>query len=49
METPVNLNAKQKELMREFDQSIRDSKRTHDPRASSWLDSMKKFIGDITS
>jgi len=49
VETPVNLNAKQKELMREFDQSIRDSKRTHDPRASSWLDSMKKFIGDITS
>jgi molecular chaperone DnaJ len=49
VETPVNLSAKQKELLRDFEQSIRDSKRTHDPRASSWLDSMKKFFGDIGS
>jgi molecular chaperone DnaJ len=49
VETPVNLNAKQKTLLRDFDESIRTSKRTHDPRASSWLDSVKKFFEDITS
>ncbi|NIM28689.1 MAG: molecular chaperone DnaJ [Gammaproteobacteria bacterium] len=49
VETPVNLNAKQKELLRNFDESIRTSKRTHDPRSSSWLDNVKKFFEDLTS
>jgi molecular chaperone DnaJ len=49
VETPVNLSAKQKDILREFDESIRSSKRTHDPRASSWLDSVKKFFEDLTS
>ena len=49
METPVNLNSKQKHLLREFEGSIRDSKRTHDPKASSWVDSVKKFFEDIAS
>jgi molecular chaperone DnaJ len=49
VETPVNLNKKQEELLRDFDESIRASKRTHDPRASSWLDSVKKFFEDLTS
>lgn len=49
VETPVNLNAKQKELLRAFDESIRESKRTHDPRASTWLDNVKKFFEDLTS
>ena len=49
VETPINLTAKQKELLSAFDDSIRDSKRTHDPRASTWLDSVKKFFEDLTS
>ena len=49
VETPVNLSAKQKDILREFDQSMRDSKRTHDPRASSWLDSVKKFFEGFAS
>ena len=49
VETPVNLSASQKELLREFDDSIRSSKRTHDPRASSWLSNVKKFFEDLTS
>ena len=49
IETPVNLNAKQKTLLRGFDDSIRDSKRTHDPKASSWLDSVRKFFEGITT
>ena len=49
VETPVNLTGKQKELLNDFDKSIRASKRTHDPRASTWLDSVKKFFEEITS
>jgi len=49
VETPVNLTGKQKELLRQFDESIHSSKRTHDPRQSSWLDNVKKFFGDIAS
>ena len=47
VETPVNLNRKQRELLQAFDDSIRDSKKTHDPKASSWLDSVKRFFEDI--
>lgn len=49
VETPVNLTAKQKDMLRDFEKSIRNSKRTHDPRASTWLDSVKKFFDSITS
>ncbi|MDX1434232.1 MAG: molecular chaperone DnaJ [Gammaproteobacteria bacterium] len=49
VETPVNLSAEQKELLRTFDQSMRESKRTHDPRATSWLDSVKNFFEGLTS
>lgn len=49
VETPVNLSSKQKELLREFDKSMRESKRTHDPRSSSWLDNVKTFFENITS
>ena len=49
VETPVNLSNRQKDLLREFEGSIKNSKRTHDPKASSWLDSVKKFFEDIAS
>lgn len=49
VETPVNLSRKQKELLQAFDDSIRASKKTHDPKASSWLDSVKRFFEDIKS
>ena len=49
VETPVNLTAKQKEMLLGFDDSIRASKRTHDPRASTWLDSVKNFFDNLTS
>ena len=47
VETPVNLTRKQKELLEAFDESLRGSKKTHDPKASSWLDSVKRFFEDI--
>jgi molecular chaperone DnaJ len=49
VETPVNLTARQEELLSEFDESVRTSKRTHDPRASTWLDSVKNFFENIAS
>ena len=49
VETPVNLTARQKELLREFEESITASKRTHDPRATTWLDSVKNFFDNLTS
>lgn len=47
IETPVALNRKQKDLLRQFDESILGSGKTHAPKASSWLDSVKQFFEDI--
>ena len=44
VETPVNLDKRQKELMKELDESMRDSRRTHDPKATSWFDSVRDFF-----
>jgi len=49
VETPIHLNRKQKDLLQAFDESIRDSKKTHDPKATSWLDNVKRFFEDIKS
>ncbi|MFP5345383.1 MAG: DnaJ C-terminal domain-containing protein, partial [Gammaproteobacteria bacterium] len=47
VETPVNLNARQKALLNELEQSLREGGRKHSPRASSWLDGIKKFFEDL--
>ena len=47
VETPVSLGSRQKALLREFDESLRGSRNTHDPKASSWLDSVKRFFEGI--
>jgi molecular chaperone DnaJ len=49
VETPVNLTKKQKELLREFETSMREDNVNHSPRASSWLDGVKKFFEDMKS
>ncbi|MFO7592891.1 MAG: molecular chaperone DnaJ [Pseudomonadota bacterium] len=46
VETPVNLNSKQKELLREFEESMEGSGK-HSPRHHSWLDGVKKFFEDM--
>jgi molecular chaperone DnaJ len=48
VETPVNLNKKQKELLKEFDQAMHSDSKKHSPRASSWLDGVKKFFDNMT-
>ena len=45
LETPVNLTAKQKELLREFEKETREHGDRHNPRAKSWMDRVKEFFG----
>ncbi|GMR19535.1 MAG: molecular chaperone DnaJ [Gammaproteobacteria bacterium] len=45
VETPVNLTAKQKELLRELDELTREGGARHHPREQSWTDKLKGFFG----
>ncbi len=49
VETPVNLTARQKELLMEFDKTLKDGADKHNPRATSWWDGVKKFFDDMVS
>ena len=44
VETPVNLSAKQKKLLKEFDDSLKEGGDKHSPKSTSFLDKMKKFF-----
>ncbi|GGI72699.1 molecular chaperone DnaJ [Shewanella gelidii] len=48
METPVNLNERQKELLREFESTVNESKK-HSPKADGFFDGVKKFFQDLNS
>ena len=45
VETPVNLTAKQKELLEEFEKSVKGGGPRHNPREHSWLDKLKGLFG----
>ena len=47
IETPVNLGKRQKELLRDFEDSLQGGGSRHNPRAHSWLDSVKGFFEDF--
>ncbi len=44
VETPVNLNARQREILEEFRGSLAAGGKRHNPRAHSWLHGVKKFF-----
>ncbi len=46
VETPVNLTSKQKELLREFEESMKGDNK-HSPKHHSWLDGVKKFFEEM--
>ena len=46
VETPVNLTDRQKELLRELEESSKDNTANHNPRAKSWMDKVKAFFED---
>jgi molecular chaperone DnaJ len=48
VETPVNLNKRQKELLKELQQSVDGGASQHSPRKGSWFEGMKNFFGDAS-
>jgi molecular chaperone DnaJ len=46
VETPVNLTARQKEILKEF-QDIQEVEGSQSPRKTSWFDGVKKFVDDL--
>ena len=46
VETPVKLNQKQKEHLREFDEMLKKDGKSHSPRAATWFDAVKRFFKD---
>lgn len=47
VETPVNLTEKQKDLLRQLDDSMGEDNNTHNPQSRSWMDGVKKFFDDM--
>ncbi|MDG1819205.1 MAG: molecular chaperone DnaJ [Porticoccaceae bacterium] len=47
LETPVNLTADQRDLLKKFEESL-GGKGKHSPRSSSWFDGVKKFFDNLT-
>jgi len=44
VETPVKLNAEQRELLRKFDESLKGEGGKHTPRAEGFLDGVRRFF-----
>jgi molecular chaperone DnaJ len=44
VETPVNLTERQKDLLREFEESVVAGGKQHNPHASTWVDGVKSFF-----
>ena len=44
VETPQNLSRKQEELLRQFENSLKDSNKSHSPKSDSWLDKAKRMF-----
>ena len=47
IETPVNLTNEQKDILKQLDASLGGGGVNHSPRASSWVDGVKKFFKDM--
>ena len=47
VETPVNLQKEQKEILESLQDSINKSKKDHSPKSKSWFDGVKKFFEDM--
>jgi len=47
VETPVNLDKQQKELLREFRESLGEGGHAQSPRQNSWFEGVKKFFDEL--
>lgn len=48
VETPINLTTEQKELLQNFEASVKSGGEKHSPRAGGWLDTVKRFFDRIS-
>ncbi len=48
VETPVNLTSEQRDILDQFDESIRAGGDKHSPRAGGWMDTVKRFFERIS-
>ena len=44
VETPVNLTKTQKELLEQFEKSLAEDGKNHNPKSTGWFDNVKKFF-----
>lgn len=49
VETPVNLSSRQKELLKELEESMGTETAKHRPKAQGFFDGVKKFFDDLTN
>lgn len=49
VETPVNLNKEQKNMLKEFDDYLSGSKKQHSPKSSNWWNGVKSFWDEMTN
>jgi molecular chaperone DnaJ len=49
VETPVDLNAEQKDLLRTIEKSLASDGKSHNPRQRSWVEGVKHFFGRMGS
>ncbi|GGW75671.1 molecular chaperone DnaJ [Alteromonas halophila] len=49
VETPVNLSSKQKELLKELEESMGKETAKHRPKEQGFFDGVKKFFDDLTN
>lgn len=49
VETPVNLTKAQRELLTQFQETLKGSEQKHSPQAHSWLGGVKGFFEDLKS
>lgn len=49
VETPVKLNEEQKELLRQFEETVSDNTNKHRPKETSWLAGVKSFFDELKS
>ncbi|MCZ6471168.1 MAG: molecular chaperone DnaJ, partial [Gammaproteobacteria bacterium] len=49
VETPVKLNAEQRDLLEQFGRLMGKSARKHSPNEKSWVDGVKQFFEDMKS
>lgn len=49
VETPVNLNKQQKQMLQEFDNYLAGSKKQHSPKSTNWWEGVKNFWDGMKS